>query len=197
MNDFDTFQKNCSEFVQRYANLVQKIVTDPSVFFQNQLGHTDIAEPTIFAGINIILPKLIYALLFAPLTMGFSFLAFSLSIFFSVSLFLGTCGVLFLITQILGRKESFWITYRYTAYASVAFLAWLIPIPFANLVIFSTLFCILLYFAIVEAHQFTETFSIVFLFILNFLIVFVGVIINLMTMWLLFRVILLFVRSVS
>jgi|GEM_PF-2585039 hypothetical protein len=195
MKDLSILQKNVANFVRRYAEIVHGILTDPVLFFQNQGGKTDLAEPTIFAFINILFPKLFYALLFAPITLGLSFLALTISFFINICLFIGVTGLIYAFTVFFGRREDFLVTYRCTAYASVAFLAWLIPIPFANLVIFSSVFCILLFFAINENQQLNETPAVVFLFVLNFLIVIGGVIITFTTIWLLIRVIFLFAQS--
>ncbi len=196
MNDLSKTKQHFIAFVRHYSQILQKIVTDPASFFRDQVGRTDVSEPALFAAINILIPKVFYALLFAPITLGISFLLMTLSVFLNLCIWLGSIVLILLFAWIAGIKKNNITLFRCTAYTSVAYLAWLIPIPFANLVTFTVIYCILLYFVLTEAHDFSQIQSIIFLVILFFLTIIVGVIVSLYSISLVIQFLLFFIKGI-
>lgn len=184
MNNFTKLQKRCVEFVQRYIDEVKFIVTSPAEFFRKNREESGFLEPTIFAGISILIPQLLYGLLFAPITLGVSMFFIIPTVIYGTASFMVAAIVLHGLIQICDGEGSFEITYRGVAYSSVACYAWLAPIPFVNVLLFTAAFCALLYISLREAHAMTSQRSMMVLIGPAFLLLVSGFVLTLITLWL-------------
>ncbi len=152
-NELDQVWEDILEFGRNYRNCIHSVVVSPRKFFNQQREETDYWEPTLFAAINILIPNMFFALIFAPMTLGLSLFFAVPSMLYSVIILMLAAVMLHGLVRIIGGTHSFVVTYRCVAYASVAFYVWLLPIPFLNLLLFVVSFCGLLYFAFTSVHE--------------------------------------------
>ncbi len=184
MNDATIFKKRIVDFIQHYIEEVRKLITGPTAFFTQAKEETGFLEPTIFAAINVLMPKLFFALLIAPLTLGLSLIfVFPAMIYGICTLFVSSI-ILHGLVRLCGGQESFEATYRCVAYSSVAFYIWLIPFPFVNLLLFTAAFCGLLFIAIRETHELNAQQTMLILIVPGFLILLAGAILSVLALWL-------------
>src|SRR5690606_9302175 len=151
---------------------------------KNETGYQ---EPTIFAVVNILLPKFFFALMIAPVTLGFSLLFFIPTVIYGVSMLLLSTVVLHLLNHIAGAKGGIEVTYRCVAYASIAFYTWLVPVPFFNLLLFTAAFCFLLFYAFVEINRLEPQKSLIIVSSTGLFILIFGSLLTIVTIWMLVR----------
>ena len=187
MNEFEQFQKRAAHFIQQYVEEIRRLVLSPAEFFHRGLEDNRFLEPTLFAAVNILIPKLFYALLFAPLTLGVSLLFVLPAAVYGIATLFVSAIILHGLVRLAGGAEGFECTYRGVAYSSVAFYAWLIPLPFVNLILFTTLFCVLLYYALREAHGLPPQHLILLLLLPALLMLLSGAVLTLVTLWIITR----------
>jgi hypothetical protein len=187
MNDYPTFQKRLVDFIHRYIEEIKVIVTTPNDFFRKNRDEYGFLEPTLFAGVNILIPVLFYGLLIAPFTLGLSLIFVLPSMVYGVALLFLSTVILHGLIRLLGGNEKFEVTFRCVAYSSVAAYTWLVPLPFVNLLMFGAAFCTLLYFALCESHELTPQQASLLLIAPGFLILFSGAILTIVTLWMVFK----------
>lgn len=145
-----------ASWFQHYIDALRSVVVTPRDFFQRTRDETDLWPPTFFVLISLLLPKLIYALVFAPVTLGLSIATFPLSALISFLLFLLLAVMLFGILRLFGVDARMDRMYGTVAYCHAANYLILIPIPFINLFAFIIGFSILFYIAMREAHGLSQ-----------------------------------------
>ncbi len=187
MNDYSPFQKRFVDFVHRYIDEVKKLVSAPNLFFREHRDDSGFLEPTLFAGVSLLLPILFYALLTAPFTLGISLLFVLPSMLYGIALLFISAIILHGLVRLFGGQDKFEVTYRCVAYASVSSYSWLIPFPFINLILFATFFCTLLYFALREVHELNPQQASILLIAPAFLILLSGSILTMVTIWMIIR----------
>ena len=183
MNDLLTFQKRLVDFIHRYIDEVRRLASSPQRFFHQHRDDGGFLEPTLFAGVSILLPVLFYGLLTAPITLGLSLLFVMPTLLYGVALLFVSAVILHLMIRLFGGRDRFEITFRCIAYSSAASFCWLIPLPFVNLILFTGVFCVLLYFALREVHELDPQHSSMLLIAPGFLILFSGAILTMVAMW--------------
>jgi len=152
MAELNNTKNNFGEFVRRYVDSVRRILSDPSAFFIHKADQSGYMEPTVFALISIMLPKLFYALLFAPFTFGLSLIIMVPAVVYQLGILVIASVILFGLIRLFKGRGDFEAAYRSMAYASTASLMWFAPVPFINLLMFAGLFGYLLYYALRETH---------------------------------------------
>ncbi|HQH72659.1 MAG TPA: YIP1 family protein [bacterium] len=187
MNDIVLFQKRAVDFIQLYVDEIRGLVLSPAEFFHNGQDDTGFLEPTLFAAVNILIPKLFYALLFAPLTLGISLLFVLPAVVYGIATLFVSAIILHGLVRLFGGGEDFETTYRCVAYSSVAFYAWLIPLPFVNLILFTALYCALLYIALRETHGLPPQHLALLLLLPAFLMLLSGAVLTVVTLWIVSR----------
>ncbi len=183
MSDLLQIRDSFYTFIQRYVDEVHDIITNPRDFFIRDAERSGFLEPATFAAFNLLIPKLFYALLLAPLTLGLSLLTILPSILYGTCLLFVAAIVLYIILRYMGGAQDFETIYRNVAYSSVAYYAWLLPIPFLNLLLFTLGFCTLLFFAIREVHGLDTQRTLIVLSAPAFLILLTGAILSIITIW--------------
>lgn len=184
MNDLIKAQKGVIDFIQHYVEEVRNVVTGPTAFFIRMKEESGFLEPTIFAAITILIPKLFYALLIAPITLGLSLIFVVPAVVYGICTLFVASIVLHGLVRLTGGGEYFEGTYRCVAYSSVAFYIWLIPFPFINLLLFTAVFCYLLFVAIREIHELNAQQAMLVLIFPGFIILLAGAILSIMAIWL-------------
>lgn len=197
MNNKTDIRTNLHEFIARYMEQVHRIVTQPRDFFREQHEQYGYLEPTVFAAINILLPKLLLALMLAPLTLFISLIFVIPSVCSGICLLLLAAVVLHALLHIAGAKERFEVTYRCVAYSSVAFYIWLVPVPFLNLLLFTFAFCTLLLFAFMEVHRMDIQKALLIVSLPGILILVFGSIMTLVSLWLIIKGIMITIHLFS
>ncbi|MBN2329021.1 MAG: YIP1 family protein [Candidatus Omnitrophica bacterium] len=187
MNEYSTFQKRVVEFIHRYIDEVRLLATAPNKFYHERRDDSGFLEPTLFAGVSILLPILFYCLLTAPFTLGLSLLFVLPSMIYGVMFLFISAIILHGLVRIVGGQDKFETTYRSIAYASAASYSWLIPLPFVNLLLFAALFCTLLYFALREAHELNPQQTSILLIAPAFIILLSGAILTMTSIWMIFK----------
>lgn len=187
MNEYAPFQKRLVDFIHRYIDEVKQLASSLPAFFRERRDDSGFLEPTLFAGVSILLPILFYGFLTAPITLGVSLLFILPSLLYGVGLLFVSAIILHGLVRLLGGHDKFEVTYRSVAYASVASYCWLIPIPFVNLILFAALFCTILYFAIREVHELSPQQTSILLIAPAFLILLTGSILTIITLWMIVR----------
>lgn len=188
MNDYYApFQKRLVEFIHRYIEELRNLAIAPPKFFHTHRDDSGFLEPTLFAGVSILLPILFYGLLTAPFTLGVSLIFVLPAMFYGVSFLFVSAIILHGMVRLFGGQDRFEVTYRSVAYASAASFCWLLPLPFVNLLLFMALFCVLLYFALREIHELNTQQASILLIAPAFLILLSGAIMTIASIWMLFR----------
>jgi len=185
MSDLDRLRNASYEFIQHYVDDIYGVVSSPRLFFRLDKEKNGFLEPSAFAAFNILIPKLFYALLLAPLTLGFSLLTVLPSVLYGCCTLFIAAIVIYGLLRYAGGKENFETAYRNVAYSSVAYYAWLIPVPFLNLLLFTAAYCALLYFAFREVHELEPQRAMFILILPAFLILLMGAILSIITLWIL------------
>lgn len=188
MNEYySPFQKQMVEFIHRYIEEVRNLAVSPPKFFHAHRDDSGFLEPTLFAGVSILLPILFYGLLTAPLTLGVSLIFVLPAMLYGVSFLFVSAIILHGMVRLLGGQDRFEVTYRIVAYASAASFVWLLPVPFVNLLLFMAIFCALLYYALREIHELNAQQAYILLIAPAFLILLSGSILTISSIWALIR----------
>jgi hypothetical protein len=174
-NELDQVWENILEFGRKYRNCIHSIVVTPRKFFRQQRDETDFWEPTLFATINILIPNMFFALIFAPITLGLSLFLAIPAMLYSVIILMLAAVMLHGLIRIIGATHPFVVTYRCVAYASVSFYVWLIPIPFLNLLAFVIVLCGLLYFAFTSVHELDPQKALLVVFLPGIILLVIGI----------------------
>lgn len=187
MNDYDSILRNFQDFIQHYMDQAQMLVREPRHFFRMQRESKDYWEPMMFAGVNVLLPKLIFALMIAPFTFLLSLVCLIPLVIYAACLLVLVTVILHGLVRVVGSTASFNATFRCVAYASIAYYTWLIPIPFFNLLLFTGYFCSLLYIAFLEVHRLDSQKAISIVVLPGLIIMVLGTLATLLTLWVMLR----------
>lgn len=178
---------NIGKFIRRYVDYVRLVFTDPSGFFLRKSEESGYLEPTVFALMSILLPKLFYALLLAPLTLGLSLVLVLPSVIYNLGMILIASILLFGLVRVFGGRGDFETAYRGVAYAGAANLVLVVPVPVINFLLFTGLFGLLLYFALREMHGLDNRRALIALSVPVLFTLFVGMIRTLMFIFFLIK----------
>lgn len=138
------------DFFKRYANHTRDTVIRPEEAFRRLKESADLWDPTLFMLVNLLVPKVIFAIILLPFTLGLSFLGLIPSMLFGVLFIAASTLILYGVLHASGYEDRLQVSYQILASASVANYIGLIPIPGLNSLLFCLGFSILIYFGLRE-----------------------------------------------
>lgn len=184
MNDFDEIRAQLSRFLEAYIEQARGLVTHPSAFFREERRRSGFLDSTLFAAVSLLIPKLLFGLILAPISLGLSLLWVIPSLVHGMLFILVSAILLYAIIRLFGKEASFEPVYNAAAYCCVANYLMIIPVPFLNLMLFLAAYSLLLYIGLRELFDLTPRQSAVIVLIPAMLHFMAGALLTVAAMWL-------------
>ncbi|MBI1387410.1 MAG: hypothetical protein GC154_03060 [bacterium] len=150
MNEATGKRRKLKEIVKRFISQVKRVLSNPRDFFKEEAAQQGYLDPTLFASGCILVPKAAYALLWAPFTLGFSFLWMLPSALYALASVYALAALTYGAARMVREDFTFEAVFRCVAYSWLGYVLLLVPIPIVNHFFIACAFYFLLQFALQE-----------------------------------------------
>ncbi len=174
MDAANTLPGRTSQFLYEQFEQGRRVLLSPKAAFRELKDKTGYWKPTTFAMLCIAVPRSVYALFWAPFTLGFSVLWLAPSILYGTAFLYMLSTALYGLVRCYRDIITFDSVFRCVAYSWIAYFLLLIPIPIINQLFIASAFGFYLQFALREIHGFTKKQAVVIAIVPAALVLVVG-----------------------
>lgn len=141
-----------ADFLRNQFEQARSVLISPRETFRAQRALSGYWEPTAFAALCILVPRSVYALFWAPFTLGVSIIWLVPSVFYGLAFLYMLSAALYGLVRCYKRILTFDSVFRCVAYSWIAYFLLLVPLPLLNHVLIGAAFGFYLQFALQEVH---------------------------------------------